>query len=124
MKLIPFKHLSASPFHFEVKSNNVVFLGTLSLKEHHLAQLNGTIMGTLSLPCDRCGQDITHELNEDVSFGVYDGELRSEHEELDIVEVSNGIINMEELLDSELELIKSDYFHCPMCQGDHFEREF
>lgn len=124
MTQIPFKHLNDVPLDFEVKSDNAFFSGNLILKKRNLAQLNGTITGSISLPCDLCAEIIEKELNEEVVFYLSDGIPHENDNDLDIVEVENSTINMDELLSSELELIKSDYFCCSNCEGALIEREF
>jgi len=121
---IPFKHLNALPLDFEVKYDNVLFRGNLILKKRNLAQLNGTITGSISLPCDMCAETIEKELNEEVFFYLSDGIPHDNDYDLDVVEIENSSINMDELLASELELIKSDYFCCSNCEGTSVEREF
>jgi uncharacterized metal-binding protein YceD (DUF177 family) len=121
---ISFKRLSTLPLDFEVKRDNAVFSGHLILKKRNLAQLNGTITGSISIPCDLCAETVEKELNEDVVFYLSDGIAHGSDYDLDVVEIENSTINMDELLTSELELIKSDYFCCSNCEGVSLEREF
>ncbi|MCK9373373.1 MAG: DUF177 domain-containing protein [Sulfuricurvum sp.] len=124
MTRIPFKHVNDNPLDFEVKRENAVFSGNLALKKRNLVQLNGTITGSISIPCDLCAEIVEKELNEEVHFYLSDGIVHGNSDELDLVEVENSSIDMDELFASELELIKSDYFCCSSCEGSSLEREF
>jgi hypothetical protein len=124
MTLIPFKHLNSNPLEFEVVVDKTFFKGTLVHKKGRIAQLNGTITGTILIPCDMCAENIERVLDEELSFYLSDGIISENEDEMDIVEITTPMINMEELLLSELELIKSDYFCCSHCEGKTVEQEF
>ncbi len=121
---IAFKKLSTQPLHFEANRDNAFFSGDLILKKSNLAQLNGTITGSISIPCDLCAEEVERSLNEEIAFYLSDGIYEGSDEEMDVVEIDHSIIDMEELLRSEIELIKSDYFCCPNCEGTSLDREF
>ncbi len=124
MTLIPFKHLNAIPLEFDVIVGDVSFRGTLVHKKGKIAQLNGTISGTIQIACDLCAEVVERVLDEELSFYLSDGIISENEDELDIVEITTPMIDMEELLNSEIELIKSDYFCCPQCEGKTLEQEF
>lgn len=76
------------------------------------------------MPCDLCAEIIERDLEEELFFYISDGIISENEDELDIVEITTPMIDMEELLNSEVELIKSDYFCCPQCEGKTLEQEF
>ena len=121
---ITFRKLGSQPLHFEVNSDNALFSGDLILKKSNLAQLNGTITGSISIPCDLCAEEVEKSLNEEIIFCLSDGLYEGNDEELDVVEIDKSMIDLEELLKSEIELIKSDYFCCENCEGTSLDREF
>jgi hypothetical protein len=121
---IAFRKLSSQPLHFEANSDKAFFSGDLILKKSNLAQLNGTITGSISIPCDLCAEEIDKSLNEEVAFYLSDGIYEESEMELDVVEIDRSMIDMEELLKSEIELIKSDYFCCKNCKELSIDREF
>ncbi len=121
---IAFRKLGSLPLHFEENSDKAIFSGDLTLKKSNLAQLNGTITGSISIPCDICAEEVEKSLNEEITFYLSDGIYEGIDEELDVVEIDQSIIDMEELLKSEIELIKSDYFCCKNCEGTSLDREF
>lgn len=94
------------------------------MKKSNLAQLNGTITGSISIPCDLCAEEVENSLNEEITFYLSDGLYEGNDEELDVVEIDKSMIDLEELLKSEIELIKSDYFCCENCEGTSLDREF
>ena len=124
MNTIPFKHLDSVPMAFEAKQEGASFLGTIVHKKHNIAQLNGTITGSIFIPCDMCAEVFEKVLNEEVSFFLADGIIHENDSELEIVEIENSVIDLDELFSSELELIKSDYFCCSNCEGTTLEQEF
>lgn len=121
---IAFKKLGSQPLHFEVNCDKAFFSGDLILKKSNLAQLNGTITGSISIPCDLCAEEVEKTLHEEVYFYLSDGIFEGNDEELDVVEIDRSVIDMEELLNAEIELIKSDYFCCKNCEGTSLDREF
>ena len=124
MNIIPFKHLDSVPMAFEAKQEGASFLGTIVHKKYNIAQLNGTITGSIFIPCDICAEVFEKVLNEEVFFFLADGIIHENDSELEIVEIENSVINLDELFSSELELIKSDYFCCSKCEGTTLEQEF
>lgn len=121
---IAFRKLSSQPLHFEVNRDNALFSGDLILKKSNLAQLNGTITGSISIPCDICAEEVEKPLDEEVTFYLSDGIFEGNDPEMDVVEIDQSIIDMEELFQSEIELIKSDYYCCTNCEGTSLDREF
>lgn len=124
MTCIPFKHLNSTPLEFDVSMGKTLFVGTLVHKKGKIAQLNGTITGTVSILCDVCAEEVEKTLNEEVSFYLSEGIISKNEDEFDIVEITTPMIDMEELLHSEIELIKSDYFCCSRCEDKTLDREF
>jgi uncharacterized metal-binding protein YceD (DUF177 family) len=121
---IAFKKLGSQPLHFEVNSDTAFFSGDIILKKSNLAQLNGTITGSISIPCDLCAEEVERSLNEEIVFFLSDGIFEGNDDELDVVEIDNSMVDLDELLKSEIELIKSDYFCCKNCEGTSLDREF
>lgn len=122
--MISFRKLGSQPLAFELNRDNARFSGDLILKKSNLAQLNGTITGSILIPCDICAEIIEKPLNEEVSFYLSDGIFEGNDENLDVVEIEQSMIDMDELFRSEIELIKSDYFCCAKCEGKTLDTEF
>jgi hypothetical protein len=121
---IPFRKLGSQPLPFELNRDNARFSGHLILKKSNLAQINGTITGSISVPCDICAEIIEKPLSEEISFYLSDGIFEGNDENLDVVEIEQSMIDMDELFRSEIELIRSDYFCCANCEGKSLDAEF
>ena len=103
---------------FEITKGNLNFSGTLSKFSRYLIELEAKITGDLEVPCDLCAEAFTDAVNESVKFHLSDGLSRVENESLeDIVEIEDSMIDLEEILESELELYKSNYFSCENCKN-------
>ncbi|WP_299550029.1 hypothetical protein [uncultured Helicobacter sp.] len=80
-------------------------------KSHfNLLKLNGILKGNITLICDMSGEEYEKALNESLEFYLSDGivNLDNEHFE-DIIECENGKIDLSEILNGELEIIRCDY---------------
>ena len=103
---------------FELSSDGVKFSGVLKKISPNLVSCKGEIKGELAHNCDRCGDDINLKLNEDVNLILSDGIYKDKEENLDdAVEFFDGFVNLEEVLTSEIEAFKSDYFYCEKCKN-------
>ncbi|BCX78903.1 DUF177 domain-containing protein [Campylobacter sp. 19-13652] len=116
---IAFLKIAPTPTPFEIEKDGVKFIGTLSRKNHSLIKCYGKIQGKIEHSCDRCGADIMLDLNEQISLLLSDGEYQdSEGELADVIEFFNGFIDLDEVLLSEIESYKSDYFYCDKCKSN------
>lgn len=100
------------PFSIESDDKRVQLEGMLSHDKKHadLLKLSGVLKGSITLICDLSGEEYDRALHESLGFYLSDGivNLDSEHFE-DIFECKDGNINLSEILDSELEMIRCDY---------------
>ena len=103
---------------FELNLDGLIFNGELEKINQNLVSCKGRIVGKIAHNCDRCGEDINLKLDEDVNLILSDGIYKDKEENLDdVVEFFDGFINLEELLTSEIEAFKSDYFYCEKCKN-------
>lgn len=110
------RKVTKTPLDFEVVLNEIAFKGYLEYHSAKLILLKAKISGTLQKSCDLCAEDFNLEVNEDVEFFINDGIFEDDGSiELDVVESLDGNVDIEELLNSEIELIKSDYHSCENC---------
>jgi hypothetical protein len=116
MKIV-LRKVSSTPLDFEVKSNEITFKGYLQYDADKLILLKAELSGKIDVSCDICADEFALEVDEDLEFFISDG-LYEKHEEilLDIVESLDSTIDLEELMKSEIELIKSDYHSCKSCK--------
>jgi len=112
------RKVTKTPLCFEVSSDDITFKGYLEYHSAKLILLKAKINGTLQKSCDICAQDFNLVVDEDVEFFINDGIFEDDGSiELDVVESLDGNADMEELLHSEIELIKSDYYSCDNCKN-------
>jgi len=117
------RKVTKTPLDFEVKSNEITFKGYLEYHSGKLILLKAKLDGSLEKPCDICAKDFKLSVDEDIEFFISDGLFEDNDSiELDVVESLNGFVDIDELLNSEVELIRSDYHRCDSCEDkDEFE---
>jgi hypothetical protein len=116
---IEFKKVPLSESEFKISQNSVNFLGTFSKISQKVAKLNGNICGDCEVECCKCGDTFLLNLNEEVELLLSDGIYSCDIEEIIVVEVENHIIDFNDILHSELESLKSEYYLCDKCQLDN-----
>ncbi|MEA3521749.1 MAG: hypothetical protein U9R50_02110 [Campylobacterota bacterium] len=79
--------------------------------------LTGHINGTLNVPCDLCAENFDTILDEELKFLLSDGIFNGHDEDYDVVESLTGMIDINEILSSEIESIRSDYHCCSECEN-------
>lgn len=111
------RKVTKTPLDFEVKSDEITFKGYLEYHEGKLILLKAKLEGSLEKPCDICAEEFRLEVDEDIEFFISDGLYEDDGSlELDVVESFDGNADIDELLTSEIELIKSDYHSCDSCK--------
>lgn len=122
---IPLKKIGRTPLNFELCNQNVTFKGILEYHGAKLILLEGELLGSVELSCSLCAEDFAYELDDEVSFFLSDGIYEQQNDEqLDVVEIMNGVVDLEEILHSEIEMIRSDYHVCDSCQESTHEYEY
>ena len=116
MKVV-LRKVNTTPLDFEIKSDKITFKGYLQYDSGKLILLKAKLSGKLDADCDVCADEFELEVDEDVEFFISDG-IYEKHEDslLDVVEVLNSTADLQEIMNSEIELIKSDYLVCENCK--------
>lgn len=113
---ISFKKVNKEGIDFSLHVKELNFFGKLFAEQNSLVLCKGKIKGNISHICDICGSDMVLEIDQDVDIFISDGIYKSNKEnEFDVVEFYGGIIDLDEVLNSEIEAIKSDYYYCKEC---------
>ncbi|WP_457606939.1 YceD family protein [Nitratifractor sp.] len=112
---IAFAKTSRSPKEFRFSKEGAEFSGTLEREEAHRVHLLGKIEGEIALECDRCGAEYRERVALPLDLRLSDRILTLE-EDLDIIEILDGTIDMEWLLESEIASYRSTYHYCPQCR--------
>jgi hypothetical protein len=124
MKIV-LRKVSNTPLHFEVKSDKITFKGYLQYHANKLILLKAKLSGNIDTDCDVCADKFNLNVDEDIEFFISDGIYKNSEDTLllDIVESLNSTVDLEELMNSEIELIKSDYHRCEKCENIISEQE-
>ena len=98
---IEFRKVPQTPKELEVEYNSVKIEGTFCKISQSLVKVDAVLLGNTDIDCGRCGI-------------------------AEVIEVENNLIDFDEIIESELNSIKSDYHICKDCLqlGDNFEKEF
>jgi uncharacterized metal-binding protein YceD (DUF177 family) len=116
MKVI-LRKVGKTPIDFEVKSEEITFKGYLQYDSGKLILLKANLDGMTLTECNQCGEEFTLPVKEEIEFFISDGVYEGENNiEQDVVESFNSLADIDELLNSEIELIKSDYYSCENCK--------
>lgn len=114
---IAFDKISNGFTQFCIDIDKITFNGTLKRKTQTLIECKGSIKGVIKHNCDRCGEDIDLLLDEEVNLILSDGIYNHNSETMiDLIEFWDKNIDLNEVLSSEIEAYKSDYFYCKNCQ--------
>ena len=106
------------PLDFEVKSDEITFKGYLEYHSGKLILLKANLSGTVNTECSQCGEEIKLPVDEKIEFFISDGIYEDNGEiDLDVVESFDSTADIDDLMHSEIELIKSDYFTCENCKA-------
>jgi uncharacterized metal-binding protein YceD (DUF177 family) len=113
---IAFRKIAKEALDFELAKEGVKLFGKVFRKSSDLVLLKADLVGEISHICDRCGEDLRLKINEPLEILLSDGVYNGEIDELDVVEFYDGYIYFDEILQSEIESIKSDYHYCSKCK--------
>ena len=114
---ITLRKVGKTPFEFEKKTDTIELKGFLQHDKENLILLDAKLKGNIETECAVCGEEFDLEVDEDLKFYISDGVfVDEENSYIDVVETQNGELDVDELLNSEIELIKSDYHCCEFCE--------
>ena len=123
MKVV-LRKVTSTPLDFSLKSEDILFKGYLEYHKGKLILLSADMKGSLRTQCDFCGDEFCMDLSEKIEFLISDGLYEDDGSlDLDVIESFDGQVDMEELLHSEIELIKSDYHSCEACKKENLVTE-
>jgi len=117
---IAFSKTGRSPGDFRYAEEALSISGTLQRVEAHRVELQGKIEGELRLECDRCGETFEERIDLPLELHLSDRPLPI-GTDLDTVEFLDGMIDIPQLMESEIASYRSSYHYCPKCEAE--ERE-
>jgi len=123
---IEFKKAPQTPKKLEVIVDSVKIEGTFCKMSQSLVKIDAMLIGNTDIDCCRCGITDNIEINEKLDFLLSDRIIKNDESEDLVIEIENGLIDFDEIIQGELEAIKSDYHICEQCSNDNddFEKEF
>jgi len=123
---IEFRKVPQTPKELEVEYNSVKIEGTFCKISQSLVKVDAVLLGNTDIDCCRCGITEVIEVDEELHLLLSDGVYNKDESEYLVIEVENNLIDFDEIIESELNSIKSDYHICKDCLqlGDNFEKEF
>ncbi len=109
-----------------VDYNSVKIEGTFCRISSSLVKIDAILKGKADIDCCRCGITEVIEVEEPLKLLLSDGIYKGDDEEYCVVEIENSLIDFDEIIESELNCLRSDYHICEECSqyGDNFEKEF
>ena len=114
---ITLRKITKTPLDFEVKSDEITFKGYLQYDSGKLILLKAKLSGEITTDCDICADEFKLDIDEDLELFISDGLYESSEEyPQDIIEVLDSVVDLEEIMNSEIALIKSDYLSCENCK--------
>ena len=123
---IEFKKVPQTPKLLEAELDSVKIEGTFCKISQSLVKIDAILIGNTDIDCCRCGKTDNIEVNEKLDFLLSDRIIKNDESEDLVIEIEDGLIDFDVLIQSELEAIKSDYHICEQCSKDNddFEKEF
>ena len=103
---------------FEIKNEKFHFFGTISSAKKNLVKITSTLELKIAVHCDRCGKEIEKENKEEFNCLVSDGAFEGFDNNIDVIESFDGFIDLDEIAESEINIIQSDYNYCQTCHNE------
>ncbi len=113
---VTLRKITKTPLDFKIESDKITFKGYLEYHAGKLILLKAGLEGLINAECSTCAEDFSLNVDEKVEFFISDGLYDGDSIDIDVVESFNSTTNLDELLISEIELIKSDYHSCKDCE--------
>ena len=123
---IEFRKVPFKASEFKSSLDSVKIEGTFCKISSTLVKVDALLSGETLINCCRCGKEDTLKLEEEEKFLLSDGIFKENESDELVIEVYNSTIDFDEIIESELESIKTDYYLCDNCLEDNseFEKEF
>ena len=113
---IEFRKISDKEQSFEKDFDSLKCIGNFKKESDKIVLFNAKLVGEMESICDRCGDEFDVDIDEEISLKLIDG--YSEEDDLDVIECFDSMIDFDEIINSEIESLKSDYHSCEDCMID------
>jgi uncharacterized metal-binding protein YceD (DUF177 family) len=112
---IEFRKIDRNLVPFNLKKGNLSFDGNLKKLKFGLIECQAAINGTLETQCIRCAKEFSRVIDEELTLKISDGIIESSND-LDIIEMEDGVVDLDLVLDSEIEAYQCEYNICDECK--------
>lgn len=113
---IEFAKITSNDMKFCLEKDAVKFEGHLRRVNQALVECKSKISGEISCLCSRCGEEMSEFMDSELNLILSDGYYKNSANTLDAIEFFGGEIDLDEIMNSEIESFKSDYFYCKNCK--------
>jgi hypothetical protein len=110
---IEFRKIPHTKSDFKIVDNLVICNGTFFKESNRIVRLDIVISGKTTVDCDICGDAFDLEMDETTALKISDG---ISEEDLDIIECQDHFVDFDEIVQGEINSIKSDYHYCEKCK--------
>ena len=115
---ITLRKVGKTPLDFDIKSDEITFKGYLQYDGGKLILLKAKLSGKINTDCDVCADEFDLDVDEEIELFISDGIYESKDDTLrEVIESMDSMADLDEILASEIELIKSDYHSCQNCEN-------
>ena len=123
---IEFRKVPPTAKEFSTSFASVKLEGTFCKISSLLIKVDAHLTGNTDVNCCRCGDEEIIAIDEKIDFLLSDGIYNDNESEDLVIEVENHTIDFDEIIESELASLGSDYHICQTCSSDNsnFEKEF
>ena len=105
--------------------NTVELNGLFSRIKPDMVKFDANLEGKIKTICHRCGKHIDVKISEGIIYMISDGIYIGNSSKESVIEVTNGIIDFKEIIESEIVSINNDYHVCGSCDASEmFEKEY
>ena len=115
---IEFKKVIRDSVEVSFKQNNLSIDGKCKKLTSSLVEVKFNMIGKIGVDCVRCAKTIDLDINENIELKVCDGYFKSEDKDLDVIECFDGVIDFDQIVNSEIESIINDYHYCNNCKQE------
>jgi len=112
---IAFNKILKYPSDFNYQEGDLKISGQLQRVDSYKAELIGEIEGEIELVCNRCGKSFKESINIPLKLYLSNRAIKIDDELEDMMEFLDGIIDISQILESEIASYLSDYHYCPKC---------
>ncbi|TLD81096.1 hypothetical protein LS68_006045 [Helicobacter sp. MIT 05-5293] len=111
---IQMRKISSTPKDFCLALDHAKLEGQIYRINSQILCLEGKLLGEIELICDRTGESFIQTLDNPlvlyISDGIWDTQSQSQKiDSFDVIEFFDGFVDLNYILESEIESIKSDY---------------